>query len=228
MLRPVVQIAHRFYPNPDKIREKALSMEYEEPADLIGWRTSIWQPRGIRSLIETTFGIEIEYWEHHGTAIGSSNGVFFSAFSAGQRSEQVKVHYDEPPDWMSLLVYLTPNAPYNTGTSFWQHRETGLIAKPMKRDASRLGLRSKELETVFERDGWKRKCWIEIDRVGNVYNRAVMFSAGLFHSATKHFGHDLNNGRLYQSFHFPVIVNRKKRETLVDFKTKPENTVKIS
>src|SRR5438270_1871182 len=116
MSRPVLQIVDQFYPDPDRIREEALSMEYAEPADLIGWRTNIWQPRGIRSLIERTFRVEIEYWEHGGTAIDSSNGVFFSAFSVGQRAEQVKVHYDEPPDWMSLLVYLSPNAACDTGT----------------------------------------------------------------------------------------------------------------
>ncbi|HKB66032.1 MAG TPA: DUF6445 family protein [Pyrinomonadaceae bacterium] len=179
-------------------------MEYSEPVDIIGWRSNVWHPRGVKSLIEKTFRIQIEYWEDPLTVIESCNGVFFSAFSEGQRAERVKVHFDEPPDWMSLLIYLTPNAAYDTGTSFWQHRETGLIAKPTKGDALRLGLPPKELETMLERDGWKRKCWIEIDRVGNVFNRAVMFPAGRFHSATQHFGNEPRNGRLYQSFHFPI------------------------
>jgi hypothetical protein len=204
-----LQVVDRFYPKPENVRQKALSMKYAEPIDLIGWRTPIWQPRGIKSLIERSFRIQIEYWEDDLTAIESSNGVFFSAFSEGRRAEKLKVHFDEPPDWMSLLVYLTPNAAFDTGTSFWQHRETGLIAKPTKRDALRLGLRPEELETMLEGDGWKRKCWIEIDRVGNVFNRAVIFPAGLFHSATHHFGNNLNNGRLYQSFHFPIESKSK-------------------
>ena len=177
--------------------------------DLIGWRTRAWQPRGIRSLIESTFRIQIEYWEHDLTAVEACNGVFFSAFSKGRRAEAVGVHYDEPPSWVMLLVYLTPNAPYDAGTSLWQHRETGLIAKPTKRYAEQLGIGIKELEVLLLNDSLKRKCWREIDRVGNVYNRAVMFPGGFFHSATRHFGNNRVNGRLYQSFHFPIRSNRK-------------------
>jgi len=62
----------------------------------------------------------------------------------------------------------------------------------------------KDLNAILERDGCRRDRWIEIDRIGNVYNRAVMFPGGLFHSATRHFGSSQNNGRLYQSFHFPI------------------------
>jgi len=204
MRKPFLEIVDGFYPSPKRAREKALSMKYAEPADLIGWRTDIWHPKGIKRLIETAFKIRIAYWEDESTAVESSNGVFFSAFAHGPRQESVKVHFDEPSDWMSLLVYLTPNAVHDTGTSFWQHRATGLVAKPTHHDATRLGMSRTELETILERDAWKRRSWVEIDRVGNRFNRAVMFSAGRFHSATKHFGKNLSTGRLYQSFHFPV------------------------
>ena len=199
-----IQIADRFYANPDDIREKALAMNYSEPEYYTGWRTQVWQPRGIKRLIEKAFRVEIDYWDDS-SAIEGGNGVFFTAFSKGQHAERVKVHFDEPADWMSLLVYLSPNAPPDCGTSFWQHRETGLTAKPGRSDAMRLGMTLDELREVIERDGWNRKSWIEIDRIGNVYNRALMFPAGLFHSATHHFGHNLRDGRLYQSFHFLAV-----------------------
>lgn len=179
-------------------------MKYSEPAELLGWRTSIWQPLHVKRLIEKSFRIDIEYWGDDATELQSCNGVFFTAFSAGERSESVKVHFDEPPSWVSLLVYLTPGAPYDAGTSFWQHRATGLTAKPTKQDAFRLGLTLTELKDLLERDGWHPNRWIEIDRVGNVFNRALIFRAGSFHSATRHFGNNLKNGRLYQSFHFPM------------------------
>jgi hypothetical protein len=203
-MKRLVQIADCFYAKPDQVRKKALAMEYSEPEYVTGWRSQVWQPRTIRNQIETAFRVQIEYWDDS-TSIEGGNGVFFTAFSQGEQSERVKVHFDEPPGWMSLLVYLTPDAPADCGTSFWQHRETGLTAKPRKRDALRLGLNFEELKQTIERDGWNRRLWIEIDRIGNVYNRAVMFPAGLFHSATRHFGHDLSDGRLYQSFHFPIV-----------------------
>ena len=199
-----VQIVDRFYSNPDDVRKQALAMKYSEPEYVTGWRTQVWQLRGIKRRIENTFRVRIEYWDDS-KAIEGANGVFFTAFARGDRAERVKVHFDEPPDWMSLLVYLTPDAPSDCGTSFWQHRETGLTAKPTRRDALRLGLSFEDLKQMIENDGWTRKSWIEIDRIGNVYNRALMFPAGLFHSATHHFGHNLRDGRLYQSFHFPII-----------------------
>ena len=200
-MKRTVRIVENFYTNPDNVRERALAMDYSEPEYVTGWRTQVWQPRGIKSLIERSFRVRIAYWDDS-REIEGSNGVFFTAFSTGNQAERVKIHFDEPPDWMSLLVYLTPAAPVDCGTSFWQHRETGITAKPNSRDAARLGLSLEELKSRVERDGWNRKSWVEIDRIGNVYGRAVMFPAGLFHSATRHFGHNLNDGRLYQSFHF--------------------------
>jgi len=179
-------------------------MKYSEPEYVTGWRTQVWQPRGIKSLIERAFRVQIDYWDES-KSIEGGNGVFFTAFSKGRHAERVKVHFDEPPDWMSLLVYLTPDAPSDCGTSFWQHRETRLTAKPTRHDALRLGVSVEELTLLLDHDGCKRKLWIEIDRIGNVYNRAVMFPAGLFHSATHHFGQNPRNGRLYQSFHFPIV-----------------------
>jgi len=61
-----------------------------------------------------------------------------------------------------------------------------------------------QLARIVERDSRTKSRWIEIDRVGNVYNRAVMFPGGFYHSATRHFGSGLRDGRIYQSFHFPV------------------------
>jgi hypothetical protein len=103
-----------------------------------------------------------------------------------------------------LLIYLTPGARYDCGTSLWQHRKTGLVAKPTRRDAERLGASIAELEDLLQRDCRQYRRWTEIDRVGNVYNRAVMFPSGLFHSATAHFGTNRHYGRLYQAFHFPI------------------------
>jgi hypothetical protein len=200
-MKSSVQIVDRFYANPDDVRDRALAMKYSEPEYVTGWRTQVWQPRGIKRLIERVFRVRIDYWDDS-RAIEGANGVFFTAFSKGQHAERVKVHFDEPADWMSLLVYLTPDAPADCGTSFWQHRATGLTAKPTRRDALRLNLSFDKLKLMIEDDGWNRKSWIEVDRIGNVYNRAVMFPAGLFHSATHHFGHNLKDGRLYQSFHF--------------------------
>jgi hypothetical protein len=211
MLKPFLQVVDAFYLRPDKIRLRAVAMDYFEPERFTGWRTQAYQPRGIKKLIETRFRIKIDYWEDDLNAIEASNGVFFSAFANGSRAELVGVHFDEPLTWTTLVVYLTPDAPCDAGTSLWQHRETGLISKPTRRDALRLGTTFEKLITIVERDRTILNRWVEIDRIGNVYNRAVIFRGGFFHSATRHFGNNRYNGRLYQSFHFPIKSDGKKR-----------------
>jgi Family of unknown function (DUF6445) len=208
-LRRFVQIVDDFYPNPEQIRQKALEMSYSEPEALVGWRTEAYQPNGIRSLLERKFGVNIKFWETDVKAVDVCNGVFFSAFAKGSRAETVGVHSDDPPDWMMVLVYLSPGAPYDSGTSIWQHGGTGLIARPTRRDAVQLGMTLGKLEARLVRDSQKPSRWVEVDRIGNVYNRAVMFSGGFFHSATKHFGSNSRNGRLYQSFHFPITATQR-------------------
>lgn len=204
MTRRFVQIVDGFYADPERIRQKALQLSYAEPEDLVGWRTKAYQPAGIKKLIERNFRLRIKYWEEDLEAVESCNGVFFTAFSGGTHAETVGVHYDDPASWIMLLVYLTPNAPFDAGTSLWEHIKTGLRSKPTKQDAERLGKSVKELDDILLRDSQKPSCWREIDRVGNIYNRAVAFPSGVLHSATRHFGSNRLNGRLYQSFHFPL------------------------
>ncbi len=199
-----LQVVDDFYQQPDRVRSKALELPYSEPENLLGLRTQAFQPRGIRSLIEKKFKVQIKYWEQDLSAIEACNGVFFSSLSRGAAAERVGVHYDDPPNWMMLLIYMTPNAPFDAGTSLWQHRATGLNRNPTQTDARRLRIRLAKLEALLERDSNIRNRWIEIDRIGNVYNRAVLFPSGLLHSATRHFGSNHRTGRLYQSFHFSV------------------------
>ena len=203
-MKRFLRVVDHFYRDPEAVRERALCASYDEPEHLVGYRSRAYQPRGIKEHIERCFGVRIPKWEDDLDAVETCNGVFFTSYSQGSRAEVPGVHYDEPVTWAMFLIYLTPDAPYDAGTSLWQHRKTGLLARPTERDASRLRTSLDRLETIVHRDRHIHERWIEIDRVGNVFNRAVMFPGGLFHSATRHFGSGFRDGRIYQSFHFPV------------------------
>jgi hypothetical protein len=205
MISRSLQVVDAFYNRPEDIRQCAMSMIYKQPTELAGWRTQGYHPRGIKRLIETKFRVTIKYWEKDLGASEACNGVFFTALSNGTHAGEIGVHYDDPANWMMLVVYLTPDAPFDAGTSTWQHRATNLCAKPTRKDAVRLGWTLKALEAKLSKDSYKSERWIEIDRIGNVFNRAVMFPGGLFHSATRHFGSDRQSGRVYQTFHFPTV-----------------------
>jgi len=203
-MKRFLRVVDDFYDDPMAVRQRALSMTYTEPESLVGWRTRAYQPRGIKERIEKRFNVRIPYWDDDLDAIEGCNGVFFTSYAKGDRSERVGIHYDTPPDWVMFLIYLTPDAPFDAGTSLWQHRSTGIAAKPTKRDADRLGMPLDKLAAILERDSKTRNRWLEIDRVGNIFNRAVMFPGGFLHSASRHFGSGFEDGRIYQSFHFPV------------------------
>jgi len=179
-------------------------MSYSHPESVVGWRTKCYQPRGIKERIEAMFGVRITSWDNDLDAIEGSNGVFFTSYARGDRAETVGIHYDEPLSWVMFLIYLTPNAPFDAGTSLWQHRGTGLDHRPNETDAKRLGTTVEKLLAILERDSRIRNRWVEIDRIGNRFNRAAMFPGGFYHSASRHFGSGISDGRIYQSFHFPV------------------------
>ena len=44
--------------------------------------------------------------------------------------------------------------------------------------------------------------WKLVDKVGNVFNRLVIFDSSRYHTAVDYFGSDIYNGRLYQVFFF--------------------------
>jgi hypothetical protein len=209
-MKRFIRVVDDFYPKPDKVRRRALGLTYQKPENLTGWRTRAWQPKGIRERIESRFSVRIGFWEDDLDDIEGCNGVFFTSYEKGNRGERVGVHFDDPPEWVMLLIYLTPDAPFDSGTSLWQHRATGLEARPTKEDARRLDMSVEKLEMILEKDARVRSRWIEIDRVGNVFNRAVMFPGGFLHSASRHFGSRFEDGRIYQSFHFPVKLARRK------------------
>ena len=44
--------------------------------------------------------------------------------------------------------------------------------------------------------------WELVDRIGNKYNRLIMYRGDHFHMSLDYFGQDLYDGRLFQTFFF--------------------------
>ena len=195
-------IVDDFYPDPDVIRKKALSFDFEEPPEITGWRSvGGYYPRNIKKRLENYTGARVSEFP---LPVGDlyDNGIFYLSFAKGNKSETPGVHYDDPLHHMVCIVYLTKGIPAECGTSFYRHKRTGLIAKPTQRDAKRLRRSLDSLEDEIHFDASKRSKWIEIDRVGYGYNRAVIFPAKRFHAASKHFGGSIKGGRIYQLYTF--------------------------
>ena len=198
-------IKDNFYSNPDKVFAAALQANFYEPEDITGYRsTAVYHEKGIKAKLEKILGIKITRWDINPK---EENGVFYQGFSKGKKREVPGVHSDEPFNDITVVVYLTPGLPPDCGTSLWMHKQTGLINPVMPADARRFKMTFHGLQNKLERESKDRSKWIEIDRAGYQFNRMVAYPSGAFHSATKHYGGSLKNGRIYQTFRIGVDWN---------------------
>jgi hypothetical protein len=137
---------------------------------------------GLKQEFERIIGQKITRWEDHGM-----NG----RFQYCTEGEPLAHHCDDQ-QWAGML-YLTPDAPYSTGTSTFALKNTNIRHRDQEgiRQAFRPG--SKNLDrTIFE----------PVDILGNVYNRLIIFNAGYLHSPSEYFGFNMQNCRLWQMFFF--------------------------
>lgn len=195
-----------FYDDPGAVRDQALGMSYAENGEVTGHMTDrVYHPRGVKRRLEKIFGARITRWD---TDPSEGNGIFFIGLSQGRRKEVPGVHFDEPYDDVTIVIYLTPGLPPDCGTSLWRHKATGLEHAPARADARRLGTTLTALRDRIERDSERRNAWTEIDRAGYRYNRMVAYPSGFLHSATRHFGGSLAHGRVYQTFRIGIDWRR--------------------
>ena len=183
---PGVWIVDNFYQNPEAIRKFALEQEYDKGGLgklYIGDRTKEqFLFPGLKEEFEYIMNRKIVNWEGHGM-----NG----RFQVCKEGEPIPHHCDNQT-WAAML-YLTPDAPYQTGTSTYALKGTNIrhITHPDILKCFRPGSQNLD-RTIFE----------PVDSFANVYNRLVIFNAGYIHSATDYFGFNNDNCRLWQIFFF--------------------------
>jgi hypothetical protein len=51
-------------------------------------------------------------------------------------------------------------------------------------------------------DGYDMTKWDLVDKIGNRYNRLIIYRGDLYHASLDYFGNNLHNGRLFQTFFF--------------------------
>lgn len=176
-------VVDNFYKDPDAVRTFALSCQFNSHPDYHkGKRTDkLYKFPGLKESFEKILGRGIKNWDHYGT-----NGCFQYCIAG----EQLVYHYDTQT--YAGLLYLSPDAPPETGTSFYRSKST----KNMKVN--------NDYNKVFPTGHYDSTKFDLVDTVGNVYNRLVLFDAHLIHSASCYFGDTKENGRLFQLFFFDL------------------------
>lgn len=199
-----------FYQDPHAIREQALSLRFTSKpgATYPGKESWIDDPRWLE--VRDTLA---SFVHQDLSGAGPKNppflqGKFRIAIASDQQSRLDGVHEDVQP-WSGVIYLASPEDCHAQGAiSFYENRETGL------REANAEWWMFISLKLGFaELDGNQRKAaywqymrdesqWLELERVENKFNRAILLYAKRFHGSVGLFGDNLENGRLTQHFEF--------------------------
>lgn len=178
-------VVDKFYKNPDTIRSFAYQQQFIYNEKFYkGMRTpKTFLFEGLKEEFETLIGEQITDWENH-----QFNGCF-QVTSA----ENLQVYHCDENTWAGV-VYLTPDAPAQSGTCLYRSKITG---QNDNRIASQ-----EERNTIFAGGFYDSTKFEKTDDVGNIYNRLVLFRGTRIHSAGPYFGKNLGDGRLVHLFFF--------------------------
>ena len=170
---PNVVVIDNFYQNVDEIRQRALSAHKYPHGNWKGRRSDMIPLEEVEAL-RPIF--------ERALGINLDHVHIRSHFHVHDKDTPVVYHQDYQR-W-AAVVYLVPNAPLNCGTSIW------------KRKYNNGHFQDGEGPVL---DG---RYWDNIDSVGNVYNRCIIFNGHLHHSVSGYFGETEEDRRLVQLFFF--------------------------
>lgn len=178
-------VVDNFFVNPDAIRAKGLTLAREVFGNFPGSRSvsQIDSFPGIKEHFEYIIGRKISYWP---VGEKSYNGSY--QLTLGDHKSWI---HRDLTDW-SCVIFLTPNAPPDGGTKIYLHKETGLTRT----------YGNKDLEDLLNKDSGNESAWHILDRIGNLFNRAVFFRGKMSHMSDRYFGTTPEDGRLFLTFFF--------------------------
>jgi hypothetical protein len=175
-------VVDNFYEDPYAVRDFALGQYYFDDEGYLGMRTrKQFFFDGVKERFEEIIGQPIVDWENQGMC------GRFQTCKAGTPL----VYHCDAQKWAGM-VYLTPDAPPECGTTFFRHKQT----KIRHHDDGNI-LDAFNQQTFLDKTPYE-----EVDKVGNVFNRLVIFDGGLIHSASEYFGWDIPSSRLFHMYFF--------------------------
>ena len=187
---PSVIVVDNFYEEPDVIRRFALQHTfYEDPEHYKGVRSrERYNSEELKQKFEELIQEKItESWDVH-----QYNGCFQITSAENQQ-----VYHCDGNSWAGVL-YLSPDAPLNSGTRLHKSKLTGI------RDSREASPAQREI--TFSSGFYDSTKFDTVDNIGNIYNRLVLFRSTNIHSAGDYFGTDMMNGRLVHLFFFDTEV----------------------
>jgi hypothetical protein len=171
-------IVDNFYNNPDSVRNFALTQEFSIKGNFPGMRTKSFFTDDVKQAIEYNMQFAGKITNSY-----ESSG-YTGAFQLTTAQDRTWIHSDPYNMWAGVC-YLTPDAPCSGGTGLFRHKATNEHSK-----------------VTSDHEGYDYTKWDLFDRIGNKYNRLILYRGNLFHASLDYFGDSLQNGRLFQTFFF--------------------------
>ena len=173
-----------FYNDPNMIREFAFQQDFSVRGNYPGVRTKPFLFDDVKHYINEIMqqpGGGVTDWLVH------EDSGYTGSFQMCTSSDRTWIHSDYNNMWAGVC-YLTPEPPLSGGTALYKHISSG------------------ERESIGNKDhgyhGYDLTKWELCDKIGNVYNRLVLYRGNIFHASIDYFGNDFQNGRLIQTFFF--------------------------
>jgi|SaaInlV_165m_DNA_1040744.scaffolds.fasta_scaffold10258_5 hypothetical protein len=183
--QPEVVVVDNFLENPMEHREFALRLNYFKKGSY-GVRSGAAYPYPeYKEAFEKLLNRKITRWEE------GVNGCYQWC----DKHQEIVYHVDAQ-DYAAIL-YLTPDAPHDSGTTLWKSKHSGVrYMGPGTRAHETFGPNGEYLK---DSDAWEL-----VDHIGNVFNRLVLWNGRFVHSAGGYFGETVGDSRLFQIFFFHV------------------------
>lgn len=187
-------IVDHFYNNAMATRNYILTQPFSVKGNYPGQRTISYANSHLKESIQRyvePFGGKITMFP-----IPNENDpadlIYNGAFQYTTSRDRSWIHTDSWNNWAGIL-FLTPDAPLSSGTAFYRFCDgaTSQIEGEKLKNKSDVNRYSQDLTK-----------WELVDRVGNVFNRLVLFDATRYHMSMDYFGDTKENGRLFQVFFF--------------------------
>jgi len=177
-----------FYINPWQVRDFALKQEFAVRGNYPGQRTVSFLNDSLKTTIQSIVG------PHAGKVTAWSEDEYTGSYQYTVATDRSWIHSDSTTDWAGVC-YLTPDAPLSSGTGLFRHKETGRRAYDYKTEKP-----EDAMEAWDECQDMTK--WEMVDRIGNIFNRLILYRADNFHVSLDYFGKNLYDGRLFQVFFF--------------------------
>jgi len=188
-------VVDNFYNNAMDTRNFVLTQDFSVKGNYPGQRTRSFATEDLKKIIQRyvlSFGGRITQFPIPKSDNSDANEIYNGAFQFTTSRDRSWVHTDGWNNWAGVL-FLTPDAPLSAGTAFYRFCD----GSSSEEDAKILD-NKKETDT-FSQDMTK---WEIVDRVGNVFNRLILFNSKRYHMSMDYFGNSKENARLFQVFFF--------------------------